>query len=114
MHIIKSGKGVPIVATPSVAATPPLAARVSVDATPPVSATPHAIATPSYANTPNMITNDGYFYNYNEGDGVPNDGNDGHTYSSPANEDNSTPMEIDEVVGIVGEPSDGVLQSKLQ
>ena len=32
--------------------------------------------------------------------------NDGHTHSSPANEDNSTPMEMDEVVGLVGEPSD--------
>ena len=37
---------------------------------------------------------------------MPNDGDDGHTHSSPANKDNSTPMEMDEVVGIVGDPSD--------
>ena len=112
VHILKSGKGVPIAttspisATPSVAATPPPATRVLVYATPPLGATPPATATPSYANTPNMPTNDGYWYNSNEGDGVPNDGNDGHTHSSPTNEDYSTPMEMDEVVGIVGEPSD--------
>ena len=75
VHILKSGKGVPV------AATPP------------------AAATPSYENTPNMPTNDGYWYNSNEGDEVPNDVNDGHTHSSPANEENSTPMKIDEVVG---------------
>ena len=51
-----------------------------------------------------MPTNDGYWYNSNEGDGVLNDGSDCDTHSSPANEDNSTPMEMDEVVGIVGEP----------
>ena len=35
---------------------------------------------------------------------MPNDGNNGHTHLSTANEDNSTPTEMDEVVGIVGEP----------
>ena len=111
VHILKSRKGVPIAArspsiatppvasTPSVAGTPPPVTRVPIDATPPVG------ATSSYANTPNMLTNDGYCYNYNE-DRVPNDGNDGHTHSSPTNEDKSTPMEMDEVVGIIGEPLD--------
>ena len=89
-HILKSGKGVPvaatsliatispIAATSFVASTPPPAARVPVDATPLVGATPLATATPSYANTLNIPTNDNYWYNYNEGDGVPNDGNDGY------------------------------------
>ena len=101
VYILKSGKGVPVVAT-----SPAPAARVPVDAIPPLGATPPAIATPSYPNTPNMPTNDGYWYSCNEGDGVPNDGNNGHTHSSPANEYNSTPMEMDEVVGIISEPSD--------
>ena len=94
VHILKSGKRVPVAAT-SLATTTPL-----------------ATATPSYANTPNMSTNDGYWYNSNEGDGVPNDGNDGHTHSSPANEDNSPPMEMDEVVGIIGEASDASVTIK--
>ena len=75
----------PVVATPSIAATPPPTARVPVDATPQVGSTPLATVIPSYANTSNMPTNDGYWYNYNEGGGVPNDGNDGHTHSSPSN-----------------------------
>ena len=70
----------PVVAISSIAATPPPTARFPVDATPQVGATPPATATPSYENTPNMPTNDGYWYNSNEGDGVPNDGNDGHTH----------------------------------
>ena len=53
-----------------------------------------------------MPTNDGYWYNSNKGDGVPNDGGNGHPHSSLADKDNSTPMEMDEVVGIVGDPSD--------
>ena len=130
MHILKSRKGVPIVvaslivatppvvatspivdtspvaATPSIAATPPLTAKVPIEATPPIGATPLATTTLSYENTPNILTNDGYWYNSNEGDRVPNDGNDGHTHSSPTNDDNSTPMEMDEVIGIVGEPSE--------
>ena len=125
MHILKSGKGVPITATspvvatppvaatspiattPSVAATLPPAARVPVDATPPLGATLPATTTPSYENTPNMTTTDGYWYNSNEG--VPSDGNDDHTHSSLTNEDNSIPMEMDEVVGIISEPSMRVL-----
>ena len=59
-----------------------------------------------------MPTNDGYWYNSNEGGGVPNDGNDGHTHLSPTNEDNSTHMEMDEVVGIVGEPLDASIAIK--
>ena len=112
MHILKPRKGVPlaatspVTATPSIPTTPPPTARVPIDATPPIGATPLATTTPSYSNTLNMPTNDGYWYNSNEGDGVPNDGNDGHTHSSPTNDNNSTPMEMDEVVGIVGEPSD--------
>ena len=77
-----------------------------------VATTSLATATPSYENTPNMLTNDGYWYNSNEGDGVPNDGNDGHTHSSPANEDNSPPMEMDGVVGIIGEVSDASVAIK--
>ena len=94
VNILKSGKGVPVAATSPVVATPP------VDATPPT------IVTLSSVNTPNMPTNDGYLYNSNEGGGVPNDGNDGQIHPSPGNEDNSTPTEIDEIVGIVGGPSD--------
>ena len=130
MHILKSRKGFPIAATfpvaathpvaatftiadtspvattPSITATPPPAARVPINATPLIGDTPLATTTPSYVNTLNMPTNDGYWYNSNEGDGVPNDGNNGHTHSSPTNDYNSTPMEMDEVVGIVGEPLD--------
>ena len=117
VHILKFGKGVlvaatsPAATTPPVVATSPVAATSSVAATPPpnakvpINATPSATATPSYANTLNMPTNDGSWYNSNEGDGVPNDGNDGHAHSSPTNEDNSTLMEMDEIVGIIGEPS---------
>ena len=65
-----------------------------IGATPPIDATPPATAIPSYVNTPIMPTNDGYWYNSNEGDQVSNDRNDGHTLSSLTNEDNSTPMEI--------------------
>ena len=43
---------------------------------------------------------------------MPNDENDGHTHSSPANGDNSTPMEMDELVGIVGEPLDAGIAIK--
>ena len=113
MHILKSGKGVPITATSPVAATPPVATTSPIATTPFVDATlPPAArvpvdattATPSYENTPNMTTTDGYWYNSNEG--VPNDENDGNTHSSLTNEDNSIPMEMDEVVGIISEPSD--------
>ena len=68
VNILKFEKGVPVVATP------PHVARVPVDATPPIG------ATPSSTNTPNMPTNDGYWYNSNEGGGMPNDGSDGHTH----------------------------------
>ena len=107
VHILKSGKGVLVVATSPTAATSPVAAIPSVATTP-----PPAARVLVDENTPNMPTNDGYWYNSNEGDGVPNDGNDGHTHSSPANEDNSTPMEMNEVVGIVGEPLDAGVSIK--
>ena len=124
VRILNSRKGVPVATTSpiattppvdatspvatitSITATPPPTARVPIDATPSLGVIPPTTSTPSYANTPNMLTNDGYWYNSNEGDEVPNDGNDGHTHSSLANEDNSIPMKMDEVVGIVGEPSD--------
>ena len=78
-------------------------------ATPPVDATPPTIVTLSSENTPNMPTNDGYWYNSNEGGGVPNDGNDGQTHPSPGNEDNSTRMKRSLV-----DHQMWVLQSKLQ
>ena len=71
VHILKSGKGVPVVATspaaatplvpatspaattPSVAATPPPATRVLVDATPPLGATPPTCDSPRYHTLPN-------------------------------------------------------------
>ena len=107
VHIFKSGKGVPVVATSPAATTSPVAAIPSGAATP-----PPAARVPVDANTLNMPTDDGYWYNSNEGDEVPNDENDGHTHSSPANEDNSTPMEMNEVVGIVGEPLDAGVSIK--
>ena len=91
VKILKSEKGVLIDATSPIAATHPVVFRVPIDATPPVDATPYSIVTSSSANTLNMPTNDGYWYNYHEGGGVPNDGNDGHRHSFPANEDNSIP-----------------------
>ena len=105
VNILKPKKGVPVAATSPVVAIPPVTTRVPVDTKPPVGATPPTTATPSSANTPNMPTNDGYWYTSHEGGRVPNDGDDGHIHASPVNEDNSTPVEIDEVVGIVGEPS---------
>ena len=44
---------------------------------------------------------------------MPNDGNDGHRHSSLANEDNSTPMEMDEFIGIIGEPLDVGVEIKV-
>ena len=87
MNILKSKKGVLVAATPPVGTRLLVVARVPIDATPPIGATPLATATPSFENTPNMPTNEGFWYNSNEGGGVV------------------TPMEMDEIIGIVGEPS---------
>ena len=106
VQILKSKKGVLVAVTSPFVATHPISARVPVDVTPPVGSTPPVTATHSSTNISNMPTNDGYWYNSHEGGGIPNDGNYGHKHSSLANEDNSIPMEMDEVVGIVGEPSD--------
>ena len=83
MQFLKFNKGVPVAVTLLVATTPPC------------------------ANTPYMITNVDYWHNSHGsvGRAVRANGNGGHSHLSPPIEDNVTPMEINEDVNMVGEPS---------
>ena len=74
----------------------------------PIAAAPPVATKPPCENTPYMTTNVNYWHNSHGGTvgrAVLANGNGGHRHLSPPIEDNATPMEINEDVNMVGEPS---------